>query len=276
VTEPELLETEVAYERDTAGVAWITINRSDRGNALTPAHRDRIVGLLADASSDLAVRAVAVRSVGRNFCTGADLSVDHTAGARPEGAPDRPAGSVRRTITNGAQSLISAVLDCDKPVVAAVQGAAAGIGSHLALACDLVVAAEGSRFIEVFVRRGISVDGGGTYLLPRLIGVRRATELMMLGDDLPGSTALEWGLVNRVVPPDDLIPTVTELAQRLAGGPTVALATIKLLVNRSLDDDRAANFALEAVGQEAVMQSEDANEGVASFLEGRPAHYRGW
>jgi 2-(1,2-epoxy-1,2-dihydrophenyl)acetyl-CoA isomerase len=99
---------------------------------------------------------------------------------------------------------------------------------------------------------------------------------MMLGDDLPASTALEWGLVNRVVPPDDLIPTVTELAQRLAGGPTVALATIKLLVNRSLDDDRAANFALEAVGQEAVMQSEDANEGVASFLEGRPAHYRGW
>ncbi len=100
---------------------------------------------------------------------------------------------MRRTITNGAQSLISAVLDCDKPVVAAVQGAAAGIGSHLALACDLVVAAEGSRFIEVFVRRGISVDGGGTYLLPRLIGVRRATELMMLGDDLPATPLWSGG-----------------------------------------------------------------------------------
>jgi len=271
---PELDE-EIAYERQD-GVATITINRPERANAIAPQHRDRIIELMESASADLNVRAVLLRSVGKNFCTGADLGVDHSKDDRPEGAPEKPVLHVRRMITNGAQRLITSVLDCEKPVVAAVQGAAAGIGSHLALACDLVVATDTTRFIEVFVRRGISVDGGGTYLLPRLIGTRRAMELMLLGEDLPAATAQKWGLVNRVVPAEDLEKTAADLAGRLAAGPTIALSTIKLLTNASLDGDRATAMGAEAMGQEAVMQSEDANEGVAAFVERRDPAYKGW
>lgn len=271
---PELDE-EIAYERHD-GVAAITINRPERGNAIAPQHRDRIIELMESASGDLNVRAVLLHSTGKHFCTGADLGADRSLDDRPEGAPDKPVLHVRRMIATGAQRLITSVLDCEKPVVAAVQGAAAGIGSHLALACDLVVAADSARFIEVFVRRGISVDGGGTYLLPRLIGTRRAMELMLLGEDLPAATAQGWGLVNRVVPAEDLEKTAADLAARLAAGPTIALSTIKLLTNASLDVDRATAMGGEAMGQEAVMQSEDANEGVAAFVERRDPSYKGW
>ena len=144
-------------------------------------------------------------ATGDGFCTGADLRAGRRpAPPRPEGAPDRIMGDASRMIRRGAQRLISAVLDCEKPVVGAVNGTAAGIGAHLAFACDLVVAAEGARFIEVFVRRGISPDGGGAYLLPRLIGLQKAKELIFFGDDLHAADAAALGLVNRVVPRDQL------------------------------------------------------------------------
>jgi 2-(1,2-epoxy-1,2-dihydrophenyl)acetyl-CoA isomerase len=184
-------------------------------------------------------------------------------------------GDVARTIRLGAQRLIAAVLDCEKPVIAAVNGTAAGIGAHLAFACDLVLAAEPAKFIEVFVRRGLVPDGGGAYLLPRLIGPQRAKELMFFGDALTAADAQRIGLVNRVVPPDDLEKTAREWAERLATGPTRALALTKQLVNASLDTDRAAAFAAEAAAQEINMTTADANEGVASFVERRSPQYRG-
>ena len=153
-----------------------------------------------------------------------------------------------RTIANGAQRLVAAVLDCEKPVLAAVNGTAAGIGAHLAFACDLVVAAEGARFIEVFVRRGILPDGGGAYLLPRLIGLQKAKELVFFGDDLSAEDAAGLGLVNLVVPAGELAATAQAWAARLAGGPTVALGLAKRLLNRSLDADRGTAFAEEAHG----------------------------
>ena len=178
-------------------------------------------------------------------------------------------------IADGAQRLIAAVLDCQKPVIAAVNGTAAGIGAHLALACDLVVAAEAAGFIEVFVRRGILPDGAGAYLLPRVIGMQRAKELVFLGDRLSAADAFSLGMVNRIVPPEDLEPTVGELAARLAQGPTVAIGLAKRLLNRSLDVDRASAFFEESMAQEVVMTSEDANEGIASFVERRPSAFRG-
>ncbi|MEV3990486.1 enoyl-CoA hydratase-related protein [Streptomyces sp. NPDC049837] len=238
-------------------------------NALTPGQRDSVIALLAEASADPGVRAVVLTATGRGFCAGADL--------RATAATDRQrvVGDVARTIRLGAQRLIAAVLDCEKPVIAAVNGTAAGIGAHLAFACDLVVAAESARFIEVFVRRGLVPDGGGAYLLPRLVGPQRAKELMFFGDAVAARDAERLGLVNRVVPDDELEKTARAWAERLATGPTRAIALTKQLVNASLDADRATAFAAEAAAQEITMTTHDANEGVASFVARRAPDFRG-
>ncbi|MEU6014709.1 enoyl-CoA hydratase-related protein [Streptomyces sp. NPDC047515] len=261
------LDSWVLHTTDN-GVSWITLNRPEAMNAVTWDQRERVIALLADASADPAVRAVVLTATGRGFCAGADL----------RGAPstgDRLPGDVARTIRLGAQRLIAAVLDCEKPVVAAVNGTAAGIGAHLAFACDLVLAAESAKFIEVFVRRGLVPDGGGAYLLPRLIGPQRAKELMFFGDSLPAAEAERLGLVNRVVADEELAATARAWAQRLAEGPTRAIAATKQLVNASLDADRTTAFAAEAMAQEINMTTRDANEGVASFVERRTPKYRG-
>ncbi|MGP3984299.1 enoyl-CoA hydratase/isomerase family protein [Streptomyces sp. KR80] len=263
------LESLVLHATDN-GVSWITLNRPEAMNAITPEQRERIISLLGTASADPDVRAVVVTGTGKGFCAGADLR-----GSRAGTGGERVAGDVARMIRSGAQRLVAAVLDCEKPVVAAVNGTAAGIGAHLALACDLVLAAESATFIEVFVRRGLVPDGGGAYLLPRLIGPHRAKELMFFGDALPAPAAERLGLVNRVVPADDLEKTAREWSERLAAGPTRALALTKQLVNASLDTDRGTAFAAEAAAQEINMTTADAGEGVASFVERRSPHYRG-
>ncbi|MFI6285984.1 enoyl-CoA hydratase/isomerase family protein [Streptomyces sp. NPDC051018] len=251
------------------GVSWITLNRPEAMNAVTWDQRERIIALLGTASRDPEVRAVVIGATGRGFCAGADLR------GSPQAGRERIAGDVARTIRQGAQRFIGAVLDCEKPVIAAVNGTAAGIGAHLAFACDLVLAAEPARFIEVFVRRGLVPDGGGAYLLPRLIGPQRAKELMFFGDSLPAAEAQRLGLVNRVVAPDELEKTAREWAERLAQGPTRALALTKQLVNASLESDRVTAFAAEAAAQEINMTTRDANEGVTSFVERRTPEYRG-
>ncbi|WP_369218066.1 enoyl-CoA hydratase/isomerase family protein [Streptomyces flavofungini] len=250
------------------GVSWITLNRPDAMNAVTWDQRERVIALLEEASGDPGVRAVVITATGKGFCAGADL----------RGAPapaERVPGDVARTIRRGAQRFIAAVLDCEKPVIAAVNGTAAGIGAHLAFACDLVIAAENARFIEVFARRGLVPDGGGAYLLPRLVGPQRAKELMFFGDAVPAAEAHRIGLVNRVVPPEDLRESARQWAERLATGPTRALALTKQLVNASLDADRSTAFAAEAAAQEINMTTADANEGVAAFVARRSPAYRG-
>jgi 2-(1,2-epoxy-1,2-dihydrophenyl)acetyl-CoA isomerase len=249
-------------------VSYVTLDRPDFLNALTPAMRDRLVELLGQASADPAVRAVVLTGTGRGFCAGADLR-----GAA--GTGERIAGDVARVLRLGAQRLIAAVLDCEKPVLAAVTGTAAGLGAQLALACDLVLAAESARFIEVFVRRGLVPDGGAAYLLPRLAGPRRAKELMFFGDAVPAVEAERLGLVNRVVPDAELAKTAHEWAARLAAGPTRALALTKHLVNSALDTDRPAAFAAEAWAQEINMTTEDAREGLRAFAERRSPEFRG-
>ncbi|MFB7180959.1 enoyl-CoA hydratase/isomerase family protein [Streptomyces sp. NPDC056257] len=260
-------EDEVLH-RTESNVSWITLNRPEAMNAVTWDQRERVIALLAEASADPAVRAVVLTATGKGFCAGADLRGGAAAG-------ERVAGDVARMIRLGAQRLITAVLDCEKPVLAAVNGTAAGIGAHLALACDLVIAAEPARFIEVFVRRGLVPDGGGAYLLPRLVGPQKAKELMFFGDALPAADAERLGLVNKVVPAEELEATARAWAERLAQGPTRALALTKQLVNASLDGDRATALAAEATAQEINMTTADANEGVASFVERRTPKYLG-
>ncbi|MDX2560080.1 enoyl-CoA hydratase-related protein [Streptomyces sp. TX20-6-3] len=251
------------------GVSWITLNRPEAMNAVTRDQRERIIALLAEASADPDVRAVVLTATGRGFCAGADLR------GAPSAAGEPVAGDVARMIRLGAQRFIGAVMDCEKPVIAAVNGTAAGIGAHLAFACDLVLASESARFIEVFVRRGLVPDGGGAYLLPRLVGPQRAKELMFFGDAVSAAEAYGMGLVNRVVPAEELPKAAREWAERLAQGPTRALTLTKQLVNTSLDVDRAAAFAAEAAAQEINMTTRDAKEGVASFVERREARYEG-
>ncbi|MER5181628.1 enoyl-CoA hydratase-related protein [Streptomyces sp. NPDC002896] len=272
-SESELLRTQSAD-----GVVRLTLNRPRAGNALSPTLRQALIDCLAEAGRDPLVRVVVLTATGdRHFCTGADLgSSAPVADDQPEDQPQQPAGSVARAIADGAQRLISAVLDCDKPVIAAVNGTAAGIGCHLAYACDLVLAAESAKFIEVFARRGLVVDGAGAYLLTRRIGTHRAKELIFFGDDLPAADAERIGLVNRVVPGEKLAETAAEWAARLAAGPTVALGLGKRLVNRALDVDRATALAEEAMAAEINMTSADGQEGLRAFLERRPPRFRGW
>ena len=260
------------------GVCWITLNRPDAGNALTQFMRDRIAEWVRDASADLFVRVVVITGTGdKAFCTGADLRGGRLPPRpKPDDAPDDVVGEGARMIRDGWQSLVTAILDCEKPVIAGVNGTAAGGGMHLALACDLVVMAEEAKFVEVFVRRGIAPDAGGAWILTRLVGIQKAKELFFFGDDVPAPEASRIGLVNRLVPRAELQATLEEMAARLAKGPTKAIWIAKWLTNRALDVDRATSLYDEAIGQELVTNTADMKEGIASFVERRPAEFKGW
>jgi 2-(1,2-epoxy-1,2-dihydrophenyl)acetyl-CoA isomerase len=278
VAEPaDGVEDEVRHRAEDS-ISWITLNRPSVGNAVGPPQRARIIDLLGEANGSPAVRAVVITAVGGSFCTGADLrarlpSPVHDA---PPGAPDRPAGSTMRSLRTGAQRFIDAVLNCEKPVLAAVNGTAAGIGAHLAFACDLVIAAEEASFIEVFARRGIVPDSGGLWLLPRLVGLQRAKEMVFFGDALPARDAERLGLVNRVVPAAQLEAMAREWAQRLASGPTTAIGLAKSLLNRSFESPWEVALRDEAAAVEINKGTADAAEGIASFRERRPPRFVGW
>jgi 2-(1,2-epoxy-1,2-dihydrophenyl)acetyl-CoA isomerase len=260
------------------GICWITLNRPDAGNALTQYMRDQIAEWVRDASGDLFVRVVVISGAGdKAFCTGADLRGGlRPPRPKPEGAPESIVGDGSRTIRDGWQALVTSILDCEKPVIAGVNGTAAGGGMHLALACDLVVMADDAKFVEVFIRRGIAPDAGGAWILTRLVGIQKAKELFFFGDDVPAAEAYRIGLVNRIVPRAELGPTLEELAGRLAQAPTKAIWVTKWLTNRALDVDRATSLYDEAIGQEIVTRTLDSQEGIASFVERRPAEFKGW
>lgn len=268
----ELLDGQLLH-RVEHGICWIRLNRPDVANALTPEQRNTIIGLLQQADEDPGVRVVVLGAVGRHFCGGADLRADRSEDDRTDGRP--PPGTVMKILGYGVQRLVAAIMDCQKPVLASVNGTAAGIGVQIALASDLVLMAEEASFIEVFVSRGIVADGGASYLLARTVGLQRAKELMLLGDRIGAAKAKDYGLATVVVPRAELEVATLEVANRLAKGPTVALGLMKRLLNRSLDIDRAAAFFEESAAQEVVMTSHDAQEGVASFVERRPTAFEG-
>ena len=260
------------------GVCWITLNRPDAGNAVTQSMRDQIAGWVRDASADLFVRVVVITGAGdKAFCSGADLRGGRLPPRpKPDGAPEVVVGEASRMIREGWQALVSSILDCEKPVIAGVNGTAAGGGMHLALACDLVVMAEEAKFVEVFIRRGIAPDAGGAWILSRLVGIQKAKELFFFGDDVPAAEAYRIGLVNRLVPRAELQAALEEWAGRLATAPTMAIGVAKWLTNRALDVDRATALHDEAMAQELITNTVDSTEGVASFVERRPPEFKGW
>jgi 2-(1,2-epoxy-1,2-dihydrophenyl)acetyl-CoA isomerase len=260
------------------GVQRITIDRPDVGNSLSPLARDALTDAFIRANNDPAVRAVLLTAAGiRHFCAGAGLGPHHPGGSEKSPPIDqkRP-GDIARMLQQGWQRLIVSVLDCDKPVVAAVTGAAAGAGSSLVLACDLVVMSTEARLVESFVDRGILPDSGAIYLLTRIVGLRKAAELLMLGDPVDAATCERLGLVNRVVTPEDTVAVAEEIAGRLAAGPTVMLGLTKRLLAVSSESGRDRAFEQEAWAQEVVSRTADLQEGLLSFAERRPARFQGF
>jgi 2-(1,2-epoxy-1,2-dihydrophenyl)acetyl-CoA isomerase len=261
--------------RVAGGISTITLNRPDKANALLPSQRDALIHLLHQASIDTGIRVVVLQSAGKVFCAGADINtiIDQPGDS---GERQRRHGEGARRITFGAQRLVTAILDCEKPVIAALQGTAAGLGAQLAIACDLIVASEDGAIAESFVQRGILVDSGGAYLLPRRIGLQKAKELVFFGDKLGAHDALRIGLINQVVPAAQLQSAVDQLAARLAAAPTLAVGLAKKLLNQSLDSDRLAALTSEALALDIVSWTEDFREGTSAFLEKRTPRFRGY
>jgi 2-(1,2-epoxy-1,2-dihydrophenyl)acetyl-CoA isomerase len=253
------------------GVGWIVLNRPEARNAMNAEMREAYLAALQQCAENPDVRAVVLTATGKGFCTGADLSGSRAATGAA--GPPHPGGT--RDAMKPSQRVIRALWDLEKPIVCGVNGVAAGLGAHLAYACDLVIAAEDARFIEVFVRRGIALDAGGGFLLPRTIGLHKAKELVFFGDDLSAQDAERLGLVNKVVPAAELEATVRQWAKRLAEGPTFAIGLSKRLLNRSLQADMDTLFAEEAFTQALVANSEDMREGIRSFMEKRPPAFKG-
>jgi 2-(1,2-epoxy-1,2-dihydrophenyl)acetyl-CoA isomerase len=260
------------------GVLWLTINRADKGNAVPYYVRDRLTQHFWEAHSDLEVRAIVLTGAGeRHFCTGADLSVRQPAGKpKPDGAPEMVVGAPTNMMRLGFQRLMQAMLDCQKPIIVALNGTAAGGGSMFVLAADLVVAAESAKIIQVFVRRGLVPDGGVAYLLPRVVGLHKAKELIFFGDDLSATDAERIGIVNKVVPAGDLEATTKEWAERLASGPTMAIGWAKKLLHDASELSRRDLLEEEAMLVEMNSHTVDSGEGVASFRERRQPEWKGW
>ena len=244
-------------------ITIVTLSRPEVYNALHIDAHFELNKVFDEFSADPEQWVAIVTGAGEKaFCAGNDLKWQAAGG--------------KRGWDKGGFAGLTSRFDCDKPIIAAVNGTAAGMGAHLAFACDLVIAAEGTKFIEVFSRRGLVVDALGAYLLPRTIGLHKAKELVLFADDLPVAEAERLGLVNKVVPRDELAATAGEWAGRLASGPTKALGLSKWLLNQSFDVDRATMMSNEAIAVELNTHSEDFAEGMSSFRERRDPVWRGY
>ncbi|MFC5995017.1 enoyl-CoA hydratase-related protein [Pseudonocardia hispaniensis] len=252
----------------TGGVAHLELNRPEALNSWTPAMAAELLDAVRRAAADDEVRAVLVTGAGRAFCAGAD--VKDRRELTPEGYPDL--SSRLREIYN---PIIETIRATPKPFVAGIHGACAGLGVSLALACDLLVAAEDSYLLLAFVRIGVMPDAGVTAFLAERVGLTRAAELCMLGEKLPATTALDWGLVNRVHPAAELHERAAELASRLASAPTVALGGMKTALTAAAQRGLREQLALEADLQHRNGATADYAEGRAAFLEKRPARFTG-
>jgi 2-(1,2-epoxy-1,2-dihydrophenyl)acetyl-CoA isomerase len=228
-----------------------------------------LLSALRAAAADDAVRAIVITGAGRGFSSGADLR-DISGGATVDGRPD-----VYTTLTERYHPIMKAIREVPKPVLAAVNGPAVGIGCSLALCCDLIMAGESAYFLLAFVNIGLVPDGGSSVFVPARVGMARASELSMLGERLPAQRALEWGLINRVVADEALPAEAAALAARLASGPTRSYAGSKRQLNNWLYARMDEQLELEAQIQREMAASDDFVEGVSAFVEKRPARFSG-
>jgi len=251
-------------------VLRIGLDRADRRNAVDDAMTLGLIDAVETAGRDEQVRVILLTGAGEHFCAGADLVARNTAGgARPR------VGSIQRRVPSLAHRLIPVLAGVQTPVVCRVQGYAAGLGMQLALAADFTVAATDATFWEPFAERGFTPDSGATWLLPRLVGVARARELLLLGRRLSGAEAAGWGLIHRAVPAAELDAEVETLVTRLAAGPTVTLGLTKWLLAAGATATLPEQLHHEAMALELSSRSEDFREGLAAFRERRPPGFTG-
>ena len=259
--------TDVVELSVAAGVATITLNRPDAGNSIDLAVAQGLCAAATDCTERRDVRAILIRGAGRNFCVGGDLKSFVPYGD--------DMGRHLKDVTTALHPAISRLARADAPVIAAVNGSAAGAGFSLVCSADLVVAAESARFLMAYTKIGLSPDGSGTWFLPRLVGARRAAELTLLNRMLSASEALEWGIVTRVVGDDALKAEATALARAIADGPREGQAASKRLLRASLDNTLETQMELETLSLSDCANSVDGKEGIAAFLEKRPPHFGG-
>jgi len=259
----------VGYETltvdQTGAIATITLNRPEARNALDFAMRREILAALDEIETNPAARAVILTGAGGHFCAGGDVKTMRKRHTAAEGR-----GRVE-LLNRMVQRLVSFPL----PTIAMVEGYAVGAGSNLALCCDLIVASDRAKFGEVFCKIGLAVDGGGTWLLPRLIGMARAKELVFTGEIIDAAEAHRIGMINRVVPSAELATATRVLAERIAAGPPLALKLDKQALNRAASTDLAAALEVEAFSQALAVASDDHQEGVAAFFDKRPPKFNG-
>lgn len=251
------------------GVGIVTLNRPDKLNAFNDELTFSLQDALKEMEKDQAVRAIIITGAGRGFCSGQDLqsrSISQEMGQRP---------SLGDSIRRRYNPIVIKIRRLEKPVIAAVNGVAAGAGASLALACDFRIMAQNANFIQSFTKVGLVPDSGSTFMLPRLIGATRAFELMLTADKLDADEALRLGLVNKVVPVEAVMSEALSLAERLAQGPTKAFGLTKRAVNRALFADLEELLEYEASLQEIAGRSDDFQEGVKAFVEKRQPAYTG-
>jgi 2-(1,2-epoxy-1,2-dihydrophenyl)acetyl-CoA isomerase len=248
-------------------VLTVTLNRPERLNAIDDAMGGELLELLTAAEQDDEVRAIVLTGAGRGFCAGADVSRLASAASTKDPA------AVRQLLRQGSIPLARKLGDIEKPLVAAVNGPCAGAGVGIALACDIVVASDAATFTLAFVRRGLVPDYGTTFLLPRIVGLRAARELCLLGDTIGADEARTIGMISKVVPPEELLAVAAAYARRFAEGAGVALGLTKRLLTGSFEVDAAAALDREFTAQALCFASEDAAEGAAAFLEKRPPRF---
>ena len=259
------------------GVLWLTINRADSSNAIPFYVRDRLIQHFQEASTDLTVRVVVLTGAGeRHFCTGSDLRIRPPSPPKPEGAPDMVVGSALHMMRSGFQRLMESMQDCQKPVIVALNGTAAGGGAMLALAADLVIASETARYVDVFGKQALIPDGGFLYLLPRLVGMHKAKEIVFFGDQLSAKEAMDLGIVNRVVAPLELETATRDWAGRLATKPTKVLGWSKKLLHDATEIPRTQVLEEEAAFIELNLGTADGKERMAAMMEKRDPEWKGW
>lgn len=248
-----------------SGTAIITLNRPDKLNSFNREMALLMQDRLNECATDKSIRCVYITGAGKGFSAGQDL----------QEVTDPNGPGMQRILSEHYNPIIRSIRHLPKPVVAAVNGVAAGAGANIALACDIVVAAQSASFIQAFSKLGLIPDSGGTFTLPRLIGWQKASALMMLGDKVPASMAEEMGMLYKVFPDENFEAESKKLAAALAQMPTLGLAYIKQVLNQSMTNNLEQQLALEDQYQQKAAATHDFTEGVQAFLEKRPANYKG-
>jgi 2-(1,2-epoxy-1,2-dihydrophenyl)acetyl-CoA isomerase len=250
-------------------IATFTLNRPDRLNALGGSMRDDLLDAVLKAGADDNVRVIVITGAGRGFCSGGDVK------AMSEREQSGSVGAIKEKTQPIRDRIVLAMRECPKPIIAAVNGAAAGAGMNLALACDMRIASTNAKFSQAFVKRGLTPDWAGSWFLPRIVGTAKACELIFTGDSIDAQQAFDLGIVNAVVAPEALMDEAYKLARKIADGPPITIQLAKRAIYHNEDVDLKAGLEFETFAQTITKETEDYKEGVKAFVEKRAPKFSG-